>query len=112
MFKMFGCFCCITAFMISVAVDAGVGTDPSVKKNLGGIFWKQSASDISDADITLFMTADTLNRSNTCKRFVTTQTLFFQRLMPFHQRPWVKKDFGEGSCQSGKNYRCSYKNKL
>ncbi len=61
MFERFECFFCINTSMISMAVDAGVGTDPSVKKNLGGIFWKQTASDISDADITLFMAADTLH---------------------------------------------------
>ncbi len=61
MLEGFQCFCCINTPVICMTVYAGVGIDPSVKQNLGGIFWKQTASDISDADITLFMAADTLH---------------------------------------------------
>ena len=40
MLKRFECFFCITTSMISVAVDAGVRADASVKQNLGGIYRK------------------------------------------------------------------------
>ena len=61
MFKMFGCFFRITAFMIGMALDAGVGADSTVKQDFGGIYWEQAPCNIPDADNTLFMTADTLN---------------------------------------------------
>ena len=60
-FKGFKCFCRVKTPVIGMTVYAGVGVDPSVKQNLGGIFWKQTACHIPNADITLFMTADTLN---------------------------------------------------
>ena len=78
MLEGFQCFCCINTPVICMTVYAGVGIDPSVKQNLCGIFWKQPARYIPDTDITLFVAPDTLNRSNTGKWFVTTQTLFFQ----------------------------------
>ena len=55
------CFCRINTPVIGMAVYAGVCVDPSVKQYLGGICWQQTACHIPDADITLFMTADTLN---------------------------------------------------
>ena len=76
MFKMFGCFFRITAFMISVALDAGVGADSTVKQDFGGIYWEQAPCNIPDADITLFMTADTLNCSYPGEGLVAAEALF------------------------------------
>ena len=103
MFKRFECLFCISASMISMAVDAGAGTDPPVKQNLGGIFLQQTAGHISDTDITLFVTADTLNRRCACERCMATKTLFFQRLMSCHQRTGVKQYLGKRGSQSSKN---------
>ena len=78
MLKGFECFCCVNTPVLGMTVYAGVGADPSVKQNLCCISWNQTARHIPDADITLFVTADALNRGSASKWFVTTQTLFFQ----------------------------------
>ena len=105
MFKLFESFFRFNTPVISMAIEAGVHANFTVKPGFGCHSLKNSTCNIPNADIIPFVTSDTLSRGNSSKGFVTTQTLFFQRMMSLHQRSRIKEKIRKGCSQRSK-YNC------